>query len=61
MSLLRSSQLKNQQKIQNFDHISELPVLFTMKFEIIQEYKQEVPILKYWTLIILFNIVYFEI
>ncbi len=42
ISLSRTSQLKNEQIIRIFDHIFELPVLYAMKSEIIQEYKQEV-------------------
>jgi len=52
--------LKNEQKIQKFDHIFDFPDLNAMKFEIIQEYKQGIHILKYWELKILFTIFQFE-
>ncbi len=56
ISLLRTSQLKNEQIIQVFDHKFEKSILYGMKFGIILEYKQEVRILKFWTLKIFFKI-----
>ena len=53
-SLLRTSQLKNEQIIRIFDQTFELSVLFA-------EYKQEIHKFKYWTLKILFNTFQFQI
>ena len=47
--------MKNKQIIQTFDHIFEFSDLNEMKFEIIQEYKYEIHILKYWKLKVLFK------